>query len=188
MVIGVIRRNFKACTPDVKSRLYLSLVQPKLEYGTAAWYPSTQKEKLQLDKVQKSAARMCLSDYSWESSVSAMIKSLKWTDLETRRTMVRLALMYKVNHNIVDIDWKPHLTRPIRNTRCTHPSTFKTKHNLNETLTASSRAPWTAKHWMERSTSSYSGLDAPTLKGIFRDVKAKSFSLSTFKLKINIYK
>ena len=74
--------------------------------------------------------------YSWESNVSAMIKSLEWTDLETRRTMVRLALMYKVNHNIVDIDWILHLTRPIRNTRCTHPSTFTRpqEHNLNEIL------------------------------------------------------
>ena len=174
MVIGVIRRNFKACTPDVKSRLYLSLVQPKLEYGTAAWYPSTQKEKLQLDKVQRSAARMCLSDYSWESSVSAMIKSLKWTDLETRRTMVRLALMYKVNHNIVDIDWKPHLTRPIRNTRCTHPSTF-TRPSTTSTRYSDSFFPWTAKHW---NALPHHILDAPTLN-IFKSRLCDFFSHTT---------
>ena len=111
-ILGVIRRNFKAYTPDVKSRLYLSLVQPKLEYGTTVWYPSTKKEKHQLDMVQRSAARLCLNDYSRESSVSAMISSLQWTSFETRRKMLRLAMMYKINGNLVDVDWTPFLTRP----------------------------------------------------------------------------
>ena len=33
-VLGVIRRNFRSCSCDIKSKLYLSLVQPKLEHGT----------------------------------------------------------------------------------------------------------------------------------------------------------
>ena len=145
-VLGVIRRNFKACTVDVKSRLYLSLVQPKLEYGTTAWYPSTQKEKHQLDMVQRAAARMCLTDYSRESSVTAMITSLQWADLETRRKIARLNMMYKINANLVEVDWNPYLTRPSRQFRRTHPSSFQ-RPRTNSTIYSNSFFPWTVKYW-----------------------------------------
>ena len=42
--MGIIRMNFKACSIDVKSILYQSVIQTKLTYGSAAWYPSTKEE------------------------------------------------------------------------------------------------------------------------------------------------
>ena len=167
--LGVIRRNFKSCTPDVKSRLYLSLVQPKLEYGTTAWYPSTKKAKYQLDMVQRSAARMCLNDYSRDSSVTSMISSLQWTDLETRRAIVRLAMMFKINCGLVDVDWEPYLTRPTRQLKRTHPFSFQ-QPRTRTTIYSDSFFPWTVKHW---NNLPHHILDAPNpkiFKSRFRDL------------------
>ena len=80
--MGVFRRNFKACSVDVKSRLYQSLIQPKSTYVPAAWYPSTKEEEEHLDMIQRSAARLCFNDYSRESSVTKMLEKLEWTSLE----------------------------------------------------------------------------------------------------------
>ena len=37
--LGVIRRNFRHTSIQSKSKLYCSLVRPKLEYAGSAWYP-----------------------------------------------------------------------------------------------------------------------------------------------------
>ena len=145
-VIGVIRRNFKTCTPDVKSRLYLSLVQPKLEYGSVAWSPMTKQETHQLDMVQRTAARMCLNDYSRYSSVTSMLQSLNWQSLDTRRKITRLSMMFKISHNLVDINWSDHLCKPQRQLKHTHSLTYQ-RRNVNSTVLESSFFPWTTKLW-----------------------------------------
>ena len=40
-----------------------------------------------LEKVQRRAARWVLSDYSYHSSVSAMLKQLNWLSLTKRRDL-----------------------------------------------------------------------------------------------------
>ena len=149
-------------------------MQPKLEYGTSAWYPSTQKEKHQLDMVQRTAARMCLTDYSRESSVTAMISSLKWTDLETRRKIVRLNMMYKINANLVDVDWSPYLKRPTRQLKRTHSSSF-TRPSTNSTIYSNSFFPWTVQHWKDLP---HHILDAPNID-IFKTRLSDFFTVNT---------
>ena len=67
--LGVIRRNFRAASAECKSKLYCSLVRPKLEYANSVWYPYLQKDKLPLDMVQRSAARICYNNYPREPGV-----------------------------------------------------------------------------------------------------------------------
>ncbi|XP_072021445.1 uncharacterized protein [Amphiura filiformis] len=100
---GIIRRNFKSCSRNVKSRLYQSLVRPKLEYGVCGWAPFTEGEKKQLEGIQRFAARMCCNNYTRKASVTAMLQELGWPLLETRRTIARLNMLYKITHELVDV-------------------------------------------------------------------------------------
>ena len=43
------------------------------------------------------------------ASVTDMLSDLKWDTLETRRKKNRLTLMYKLSHNLVDINTEEHL-------------------------------------------------------------------------------
>ncbi|XP_072052018.1 uncharacterized protein [Amphiura filiformis] len=145
-ILGVIRRNFKACPTYIKSRLYLSLIQPKLTYGSAAWIPSTNEERHQLDMIQRSAARLCYNNYSREASVTQMLNQLEWPSLDTCRLITRLSLMYRITHNLVDIDWQDHLTRPTRMTRRHHPSSYM-QIRVNSATSRKQLFPWTIPHW-----------------------------------------
>lgn len=101
--VGVIRRNFKSCSREVKSRLYQSLVRPKLEYGVCGWSPHTDEESKKVEGIQRFAARMCCNNYTREASVTAMLKELGWPLLEHRRTAAKLSMMFKITNELVDI-------------------------------------------------------------------------------------
>ena len=143
--MGVIRRNFKTCPVQFKSQLYKSLILPKLMYGSAAWYPSTKDEK-HLDMIQRSAARLCFNNYSRKASVIEMLHRLDWPSLEVNRLVVRLSLMYRISHNLVDIKWEDHLNKPSRNTRRHHRLSYIQIAAKSSTY-ANSFFPWTIPHW-----------------------------------------
>ncbi|CAB3379844.1 Hypothetical predicted protein [Cloeon dipterum] len=53
--LGFAARNLRGCTQRVKRIAYLSLVKPKLLYGTPAWHPSTKTNTEKMIKVQNRA-------------------------------------------------------------------------------------------------------------------------------------
>ena len=126
-VLGLIKRNFWNCPRSVKEIAYTTLVRPKLEYGCEAWDPHFKKDISSLERVQRKAARFCLNNYQSTDSVTGMLRDLGWFSLETRRTIARLNLMYKVCHGTVDIDKNSYL-RPHSNcrvkTRSSHDCKF----------------------------------------------------------------
>ena len=124
--IGVIRRNFKSCSREVKSQLYQSLVRPKLEYGVCGWYPSTAGERSQLEKIQRHAARMCCNNYTRMASVTTMLLDLGWSSLEDRRSSIRLNMLYKIVHGLVDIDATENLILQTRSHRRSHQFSYQT--------------------------------------------------------------
>ena len=145
-VLGVIRRNFRSCSCDAKSKLYLSLVQPKLEYGSTAWHPITKQDTHLLDMIQRSAAQLCMNDYSRESSVTSMLKNLEWQSLDTRRAITQLVLMFKISHSLVDIVWQNHLTKPQRLLKNTHTLSYQ-RQSTRTRIYDLSFFPWTTKTW-----------------------------------------
>ena len=48
-----------------------------------------------VDRVQRAAARYCLNDYNYTSSVTEMLKILNWQTLENRRIQNSLILLYE---------------------------------------------------------------------------------------------
>ena len=94
--LGLLKRNFSSCSSHIKERLYLSLVRPHLEYSCEVWSPSTEELKHRVEMVQRHAARFVKNDYRQTSSVTAMLKELKWDTLESRRTLFQLKYVHKM--------------------------------------------------------------------------------------------
>ena len=66
--------------------------------------------------VQRRAARFIKNDYSRTSSVTNMLKDLKWNTLQERRNQTKLTMLYKIIHGQVDVTPDPPLT-PSRSMR-----------------------------------------------------------------------
>ena len=94
--LGFLRRNLRRCPAKLKEQSYIALVRSVLEYGAAVWDPHLAQDINSLEKIQRKAARFAKGDYRTRSSVSAMLKDLKWDELKHRRRDLRLALMFKI--------------------------------------------------------------------------------------------
>ena len=82
--LGMLRRTLSACSKEVKSRAYLSLVRPQLEYSGEAWSPYTQNDINRLEQVQRQAARFVHSDYRKTTHVTPLLQDLDWDTLHHR--------------------------------------------------------------------------------------------------------
>ena len=83
--LGLLKRNLSSSSSHIKERLYLSLVRPNLEYSCEVCHQAPKNFKHRV--VQRHAARFVKNDYRQTSSVTAMLKELKWDTLESRRTL-----------------------------------------------------------------------------------------------------
>ena len=108
-MIGFLRRNLGAAPQKLKVQAYKSLVLPHIEYCSTVWDPHTKNNIQKLEAVQRRAARFILNDYNRESSVTAMLKSLDFPQLQDRRRANRLVMMHKIIHNNVDLPLEGHL-------------------------------------------------------------------------------
>ena len=72
--------------------------------------------------IQRKGARFCLQNYSSTASVTDMLGNLGWKSLEQRRMEGRLLTMYKLSHNLVDINIDQYLMpHQEPRTRGSHP-------------------------------------------------------------------
>ena len=109
--LGIIRRNFRNVSVDCKSKLYDSLVRPKIEYANSAWYPYLKKDIHHLDMIQHSVARLCFNNYSKEPGVvTDMFNKLEWPSLKGRRILSQLSMFHQIVYQTVDIDKDSYLT------------------------------------------------------------------------------
>ena len=76
--IGFLRRNIHSCPKVVKA--YIALARPSIGYASAEWVPYAKNQTMQLDSIQRKAARCVNSNfYDREpGSVKAMISDLVW--------------------------------------------------------------------------------------------------------------
>jgi hypothetical protein len=84
-VLGIIKRTVGPVHKLIFSMLYKSLVRPILEYAIPVWSPHLVKDRQALEKVQRRASGIALSQKRQEMSYEERCKILKWSTLEGRR-------------------------------------------------------------------------------------------------------
>ena len=102
--LGFLKRNLRHCPPKTKETAYKALVRPTLEYCSTVWDPYTAKNINVVEMVQRRAARWVLNRFNRKDSVTAMLSTLKWKTLESRRTIARLSMLYKMRNRLVFYD------------------------------------------------------------------------------------
>ena len=104
--LGFLRRNIRECTPEVKAGAYKAMVRPILDYASTVWDPTQAKKIGELEQVQRRAARFVYNDYRTRTPgcVTNMLRDLDWNSLEERRRQSRLTMMFKIQHQLVDIN------------------------------------------------------------------------------------
>ena len=125
-LLGFLRRNMYGCPAAVKERAYMTLVRPLVEYCSPIWSPHLKKNINKVERVQRVAAWfVARRPYrrSAPDSVTALVTSLGWYTLETRRHKASLTSLYKMVDGHVAIPEtyhpapKPHRQTRLSNTR-----------------------------------------------------------------------
>ena len=124
--LGFLRRNLKGCPRELKQLAFFSLVRSKLEYASVVWDPHLEKDKQLLDKVQRRGARFVMDRYKNDQSVSSMLETLQWTNLEERRSRGRICMLDKIVKGKVAIKEEDYITRSNTRTRSTNSIKFIT--------------------------------------------------------------
>ena len=123
--LGFLKRNLNISSSSIKEQAYKSLVRPSLEYACCVWDPYLTEDILNLEKVQRRAARYVTNRYRNTSSVGDMLSSLDWRSLADRRTDARLIMLYKISHELVAVSKTDRLLSPLRQTRNMHKLAYQ---------------------------------------------------------------
>ena len=102
-ILGFIRRNLKHSDRNFKETAYVSLVRSVLDYASIVWDPYLKKDIDKIEGIQRRAARFVMNDYSRRSSVTEMMRQLKWTPLAERRRTQRLTFFFKIINDLVAV-------------------------------------------------------------------------------------
>ena len=126
--LNFIQRNIKTKNQKVRETAYNTLVRPQLEYAAPVWDPYFKEKILQLEKVQRRAARWTTSSFDYRSSVTAIVNDLGWRTLEQRRADARLCLFFKIVHGLVALPLPDYIHPSNRISRYCHSMTFRQLH------------------------------------------------------------
>ena len=119
-LVGMLYRKFYINTDsEVLFKLYLALVRPHLEYACEIWSPYLQKEKEELERVQKLALRMCVKQ--WDAGYADLLSRFSILTLADRRKLLRLSIMYKIIHGLVHSEQNFFVPKPsVSRLRCSN--------------------------------------------------------------------
>ena len=96
-----IKRNVKTNSTNTKELAYKTYVRPKVEYCSVVWDPWQKQQINKIEMIQRRAARYTLNQYSYQSSVSAMLQHLCWPTLQQRRNLASVTMLYKLQHQLI---------------------------------------------------------------------------------------
>jgi hypothetical protein len=107
---------------QVRETSYLTILRPTLEYAAMVCDPTTEILIQTLENVQRRTSRFVINDYTsrTQGCVTSMLTSLEWQTLEQRRRISRLVMMYKIQHQLLDIDRDLYLIPGDSRTRGQH--------------------------------------------------------------------
>ena len=73
--LGLLHRKFHQASPQVRSKLYSSVILPKLEYCSSVWDPHQAKYISMLESVQKFGCRVISKE--WNSDYPTLLTHLQ---------------------------------------------------------------------------------------------------------------
>ena len=88
-----------------------------MECASPVLDPHTKRNTNKFEMVQRRCARYVNGNFDRTSSVASLLNCLSWPTLEEGRRLYRLAVMYHILHNQVDIHWQSFLTKTSSCTR-----------------------------------------------------------------------
>ena len=97
--------------------VYTTYIGPTVEYTSPLWDPHTKRNTNKIEMAQCRCARHVTDNFVHTSSVTSLLNYLSWPTLEEKRRQNRLAAMYRILHNQVDIHWQSFLTETSSCTR-----------------------------------------------------------------------
>ena len=130
--LNFIQRNIRTKNEKVRETAYNTLVRPQLEYASLVWDPHHKEKILQLEKVQRRAARWTTSSFDYRSSVTAIVNDLGWRTLEQRRADARLCLFFKMVYGLVVVPLPDYIEQSNRISRYCHSMTFRQLHTSKD--------------------------------------------------------
>ena len=99
-----LHRNISSCPQQIKSICYKTFVRPVLEYGCCVWDPHQENQILDLEKIQKRAARFATGNHDrTHGSTARNLAILEWPTLKERRAKIKLKILHKAKLGITDI-------------------------------------------------------------------------------------
>ena len=109
---------------------------PKLEYAAPIWSPHSKLQINQVEKVQRTAARLTCRRWRNTSSVGEMLDELEWPSLEARRDRSSLLLFHKIHSGAVSIEKDKYLTpaHSLKSTRSSHSAQYCTYQTYSDAL------------------------------------------------------
>ena len=124
--LAFIKRNLSHAPKSTKEQCVKALVKPILEYGCCVWDPHTRKQKDELEKVQKNAARFITNSYEYTpGSTKINMQKLNWIPLEEQRARIKSTIFYKGINKLIDIPIKEcQLNSHNINTRQNNENTY----------------------------------------------------------------
>ena len=114
---GFICRNLKGCPTPVQSHCYKALVRPILDYASPVWDPYQQDLIDTLEATQRRTARRIYQNFDRQTSGSTLVQRLELPTLKERRAIDKVAMVYKIVNNEVDIQASNFYTPATRQLR-----------------------------------------------------------------------
>ena len=147
--LGFLRRNMKDCTRPMKDLTYKAMIRPIIEYSSTVWDPALQNHITTFEQVPRRASRatryVCNDYHSrTQGCVTKMIDDLNWEALKVRRRHERLGMLYRIQHNLVDIPIDRYLQV---SDSCTRGPTKFFQERISDATCSNSFFPRTVKDW-----------------------------------------
>lgn len=95
--LNLLRRNFSCYPSSIKRHAYTCIVRPILEYASAAWSPSTQRDINKLESLNRRAARFAFAEYRNEPGIMTQLyETQEWQTIYKRCMVSRLSLLHRL--------------------------------------------------------------------------------------------